>query len=874
MNQPLTSLNGFQNKLEPGSAQSSSSSEFISKITLAATLEREGKILEALKLYQEVINDDQSNGTYSSIAAAAVEQIKKTGLLTFTPQTQQVKKEQEVEVSTETLKGVKANYQRKPKFLLKWFYDLPISKKFFIVLVASEFLSLALVGASSWLDNNHQHEQLSSRAESELVLTGEDYNIKIDQMGFGFRGQSENPVIISSAKTLAQKKVISPGLSKQVYQTLLHEAQARGIEYATLVSKDLRIIANANRDRRGEIFNPDDLVTEVLHNSQQIKTSAIVSGEELAKEAPILPPGFKKKDALIRWVVTPVFDPATKVAIGALVSGDLVNDKLPIVENTLKAFDGGYSAVCLRKSSGDFELATALEQSDKGIKPVINLNLPNVTLLEAADRAQGMPVTSRLKIGNETYTTAAKALLNYSGEPVAILVRGTSEAKLNALQRDYWLKLGVSFAVVILFDIGLVRLLADVLVRPLRPLQHATQQFAQGEREVRSEVLAEDEIGQLTLTWNQMADSIVSAEQSLMSYVASETKLEADARWQESEAHRYQQAMETLQQEIINLLLEIEGAQEGDLTVQASVTDGELHAVADAINAIVSRNCQFLFQVKQSSAQVIELVQNVETSVGHFSQAAGIQAAGTSEALQTVREINDSIRSVGKLTEKASVISRSAVLAAKDGNQATEQLVACIDKIRVAFGATTQKVERLAESSQEISRIVDIISEIAQKTNFVAFNAMVAAVNAGEHGRVFLRVADEVCRLAEQAKSSTKEIEQLVSRTQKNTSEVLRAAESGATEVNLGNQLVLRTKRTLQGLAGANKSIDTALESISASTLAQTSASEKVNGVIQEVTAIAHDTASEAKAVSGDLESLFNQLQILQSSVSLFRLEK
>jgi len=871
MNQPLTSLNGFQNKLQPDSAQSSSSSEFISKITLAATLEREGKILEALKLYQEVINDDQSNGTYSSIAAAAVEQIKKTGLLTFPPQTQQVKKEQEVQVSAETFKDVKANDQRKPKFLLKWFYDLSISKKFFIVLVASEFLSLALVGASSWLDSKHQYEQLSSRAESELVLTEVNYNIKINQMGFGFRGQSENPAIITAVKTLAQRKVISPTLFKQVRQTLQHEAQARGIEYATLVSKDLRIIANANRDRRGEVFNPDDLVTEVLHNPQQIKTSAIVSGEELAKEAPLLPPGFKKKDALIRWVVTPVFDPATKVAIGALVSGDLVNGKLPIVEDTLKAFDGGYSAVYLRKSPEEFELATALEQSNKGIEPA---NLSNVTLLEAADRAQGLPMTSRLSIGNETYTAAAKALLNYNGEPVAILVRGTSEAKLNALQRDYWLKLGVSFAVVILFDIGLVRLLAYLLVRPLRRLQHATQQFAQGKREVRSEVWAEDEIGQLTATWNQAADKLVSAEQSLMNYVASETKLEADARWQESEAHRYQQAMETLQQEIINLLLEVEGAQEGDLTVQASVTDGELHAVADAINAIVSRNCQFLFQVKQSSAQVIKLVQDVETSVGHFSQAADIQAAGTSEALQTVREINDSIRSVGKLTEKASVISRSAVIAAKDGNQATEQLVACIDKIRVAFGATTQKVERLAESSQEISRIVDIISEIALKTNFVALNAMVAAVNAGDHGKVFLRVADEVRRLAEQAKSSTKEIEQLVSRTQKNTSEVLRAAESGATEVNLGNQLVLRTKRTLQGLAGANKSIDTALDSISASTLAQTSASEKVNGVIQEVTAIAHDTASEAQVVSGDLESLLNQLQILQSSVSLFRLEK
>ena len=421
----------------------------------------------------------------------------------------------------------------------QWFYNLPIRQKQILALLGSEMLSLALAGAGAWLIGNSLQGQLVNQAKSELGVTQISYNIKIDQMGFGFRGQSDNVAIIAAAIAAAEGVTVPVSLREEVQQILRNEIRARQIEYASLVGKDLRLLASGNGDRHGDLFNPNGLVAQVFDRAdgEQIKTSEIVTEAELHQESPPLPPGVGSGNHLIRYTVTPVKHPETKDIIAALVSGDLVNGKTPIVERTLKTFQengsGGYSGIYfldeppsaapvplnhrtaatkgVAPKGQTFKLAIS-QQDQNQEEYLVNIPLSDEGILAAAAAAGGHPVTGRQKIGDENYTVAAKALLNYRGLPVAILVRGTSEIGIELLMQDTWGKLLVSAAVVVALDLVLAAFLGQVIVTPMQQLKKKARQFAAGDRAARVSVLATDEVGQLAATFNKMADSIVASE--------------------------------------------------------------------------------------------------------------------------------------------------------------------------------------------------------------------------------------------------------------------------------------------------------------------------------------------------------------------------
>ncbi len=856
--------------------------DLVSKISLATVLEQSDRLSEAKAVYQEIVDADPT-GSMGAIARKALEvlEIPDSGFLEPEPSA--------ITPSSNNLQTPQRDRQLAPlpiiakekKSPLQWFYNLPISRKQLIALLASELVSIIALGLGArYIIENGLRNQLLNQAKSEVAVTEINYNIKVNQMGFGFRGQSDNPAIINAAKAYAENKPIPAALQSQVDKILDNEIKARKIEYATLVGKDLRIIVNANTNRQGEVFNPNNLVTEVFNDPRQIKASAIVSRDELKKEGATLPESFTGQDALIRYTVTAVKDPASQQIIGALVSGDIVDGKLPIVKGTLKAFDGGYSAIYSQKPNGEFALAAAL---DKGIasnleKAQPKVSLPNTTLLQEAVKANGKAVTERLQVGSQTYTVAARTLPNVTKETadgpvavpnapeqaVAILVRGTPENALNDLLNQSLLQ----ELVVLLLALALITVWAIILRRaipkPIERLQQTAKDFSQGDRTARAEVFATDEVGQLADTFNRMADSISAAA----------VTLEEQAISRQAEADFQRQEKESLQQGVIAFLLDIEDAQKGDLTIQAKVDEGAMGSIADAFNATIRNLREIVTQVKAASSQVQASTFSNESSVGKLSQEATTQAQAVNQALNSVEDIGQSIQSVADSAQKAAAIAREAVEAAKEGGETMDLTVGSIQNIRSSVAETSKKVKRLAESSQEISKVVSIISGISEKTNLLAFNASIEAARAGENGQGFRVVADEVRRLAERVTDSTKEIEQLVSTIQQETAEVLQTMEASTTQVVTGTQLVSKTKQTLQGLANISNTIDELLQSISASTVSQTIASQTVNKTMHEVAAIALNTSQESEAVSVSLKQLVGVAEELQNSVSRFQVEK
>ncbi|AFY37107.1 methyl-accepting chemotaxis sensory transducer [[Leptolyngbya] sp. PCC 7376] len=865
-------------------------SDMVAQISLANAFESEGHAKEAASVYVYIIENDKEE-VFSASAQKALEDLQERFPNEQLVGSASPKQEQTVEPEVvhprekQTANDIDFLGQPKPtkpsnqraNQVLSRLRDLPIAQKQFGGMLLSSLLTLTgVVGAGIAITTTSGQSQLREQASSELAVNEIQYDIKINQMGFGFRGQSDNVAVIEAATEYAQTRQVSPGVRSQVDAILKNEIQARNIEFATLVGNDKKIIVNANENRAGDTFDPNGLVSEVLANPSQIKTSELIPWEEIEAEKPPLPEGTSPEDkALVRYTVTPVTSSGGQV-VGVLVSGDLVLEgKVAIPTETVKAFDSGYSAVYHINDDGSFNFSTAASETLEGagngaagqlvihtsIDEAEALALPTTELLEDATAANGEIVTSRKEVAGQSYTLAAVSLKNNAGQPVAILVRGTPVENLNALLRSsLLLQVGVG-VVAITMSAVLAGLLGRAISKPIQDLQKAAQDFGQGDLSARAEAETRDEIGLLAETFNEMAEDILTSTEAIA------RQSEANER----EAIFQRKERERLQQGVIRLLLRIEEARRGDLRVQALVDEGEVGSIADAFNATMRSLQDLVAQVQSSANQVHDSAISNTGLITQLSDEARLQEQSIQSAEKSVQGIAQSIQSVAKSAQVAAKIARTSRLAAQQGQQTMDETVSNIDTIRTSVADTSKKAKRLAESSQEISKIVNIISDISEKTNLLAFNASIEATRAGENGQGFRVVADEVRRLAEQVTSSAQEIEQLIGGIQEETVEMMKMMEDSTSQVVTGTELVRKTKTTLQNVARISEEIDKVLNSISKATVSQREASKKVTQTMKSVATVAQKTATQSETMSEQLGSLSEVAIALQESSSKFK---
>jgi twitching motility protein PilJ len=326
------------------------------------------------------------------------------------------------------------------------------------------------------------------------------------------------------------------------------------------------------------------------------------------------------------------------------------------------------------------------------------------------------------------------------------------------------------------------------------------------------------------------------------------------------------------QQAILRLLDEISGLAEGDLTAHATVTEDITGAIADAINYAIDSLRRLVNTINETSAEVSASAQNTQATALHLAEASNAQAEQIIGVSAAINEMVISIEQVSQHARESDRVAHRSVDTAKKGSVTVRDMISAMDAIREQIQETSKRIKRLGESSQQIGDIVELIQDIADQTNILALNAAIQAAMAGEAGRGFTVVADEVQRLAERVSNSTKQIEALVKTIQADTNEAVLSMERSTTGVVQGTALARNAGGALEEIDGVSNELAGLIENISGASQQQAMTASNISetmNVIQEIATETSTGSNEAEASIGQLVELANELR---RSVAGFRL--
>ena len=348
-------------------------------------------------------------------------------------------------------------------------------------------------------------------------------------------------------------------------------------------------------------------------------------------------------------------------------------------------------------------------------------------------------------------------------------------------------------------------------------------------------------------------------------------QLQAQSQQLALAAEREKQAKEQLQQGAIQLLSSVAPVLMGDLTVRAVVTEDEVGTIADAYNNTIQSLRQLVMQIQTAAIQLAQTSQNSEVSIVELSTQAQGQLQEINHALAEIQAMVKSTEAVTTNAQQVEVAVQKANTTVKRSGDAMNRTVEGIQGIRKTVSVTREKIKRLSESSQNISKVVSLISNFATQTNLLALNAALEATRAGEYGKGFAVVADEVRSLARQSAAATAEIEALVAEIQTETTQVATAMELGIRQVVKGNELVDETKESLTAIVSATAQISELVKGIVEATQMQEVRSQSVTQTMTNVAGIASHTSDDAIQLATSFKQLLGLAETLQTSVGKFK---
>lgn len=388
--------------------------------------------------------------------------------------------------------------------------------------------------------------------------------------------------------------------------------------------------------------------------------------------------------------------------------------------------------------------------------------------------------------------------------------------------------------------------IVNKVLDPVKRLTDFAERFSQGDYRSRVAIDSADDFGFIAEHLNRAAES-------------------------SSRAIFNQEAQETLQKSVTEFLTIVSQIARGDLTLRGRVSNDALGNVVDSVNYMLDNFAKVLERVRkaavdvQSSANEI-LIASEEMSTGAIQQDQEI--TNTSSA---VEQLTVSMKQVSNNAEASAEAARRALDAAEQGNRSVRDTLEGMQRIRSSVQATAKRIKALGDRSLEISEIVNVINDITEQTNLLALNAAIEAARAGEAGRGFAVVADEVRKLAEHSRNATKDIAALIKAIQAETNDAVIVMEEGTKEVEIGAKLADQAGKALDAISSVVRQSAELVQEISLASKQQVRGTEGVANAMQIISNITRQTSQGARQTSRTVEQLVHMSEQLNEALAQFR---
>ena len=370
--------------------------------------------------------------------------------------------------------------------------------------------------------------------------------------------------------------------------------------------------------------------------------------------------------------------------------------------------------------------------------------------------------------------------------------------------------------------------------------------------------------------------AVAGAAGLLMAYLQDQRQRAAVAERQRLEAERQEQEAKRVndanQAAILRLMNELQTVAEGDLTQQATVTEDITGAIADSVNYTVEELRSLVSQVQGTVSRVTETTQQVEATSTELLAASDEQLREIRETGESVLQMAGRINDVSAQAQQSAQVARQSLQAAESGLHAVQNTIGGMNTLREQIQETSKRIKRLGESSQEIGEITELISDITEQTNVLALNAAIQAASAGDAGRGFSVVAQEVQRLAERSGDATKQIAALVKTIQTDTADAVAAMERSTQGVVEGAKLSDNAGTALGEIDRVSRQLAELITSISSQASREAQSANVVAANIQHIFAVTEQTGEGTRSTAQLVRELSKTAEELKQSVARFKI--